>query len=238
MLADFPNTLTWSGSLGSDIHLPATSRHAVLNFIKDQLPHWRDRTDRKDESSETVLTSHLCAHLNSAARLSGWDFLQFQTEVPDETSKGRAIDLTPMPCASVIYIEGRRHADFEPIFPIECKRLPTPKGKGRDEQEYVINRHKSTGGIQRFKAGHHGAAHTFGAMIAYVQEQTALIWDKRVAKWIKGLVKAKQPNWTKNDLLSLEINDKTQRIAVLRSSHTRDNGLQDIELYHLWLKMN
>jgi len=66
---------------------------------------------------------------------------------------------------------------------MECKRLPTPAGSGRDEKEYVITKPGSTGGIQRFKAGNHGAGHTLGAMIGYVQEGTVSAWDSRVAQW-------------------------------------------------------
>ena len=74
-------------------------------------------------------------------------------------------------------------------------RLPTPIGKDRDEREYVINRQASTGGIQRFKAGHHGSAHGLAALIAYVQKETPKFWQKRVAGWINDLVEAGQPGW-------------------------------------------
>ena len=47
-----------------------------------------------------------------------------------------------------ICVEGRRHTDFDSLMPIECKRLPTPKGDDRDEREYVFSEHTSTGGIQ------------------------------------------------------------------------------------------
>jgi hypothetical protein len=158
--------------------------------------------------------------------------------VPDEQHKSRSIDLVPAPCAAIVWIEGRRVTDFETLLPIECKRLPTPKGKNRDVREYVISRHASTGGIQRFKAGHHGSAHKLAAMIAYVQEGTLTIWEKRVASWIEKLANGGQPGWTAGDALRLERNDETQRIAVLCSLHARDKGLEQIELRHLWLKMN
>lgn len=239
MLADSPDALTKSGSLGSDVHLPATSRSALLDFIREQLPGWRDRPDRKSELAETNLTSQLCAHLNSVARHSdGWDFLQFRVEEPDERRLNRKVDLVPAPCGSCVWIEGRRHTDFDPLLPIECKRLPTPADAKRDEREYVINRRGSTGGIQRFKAGHHGAAHTFGAMIAYVQQETAAFWDARVREWIQDLVDSGEPGWNTGDLLQFQDDDKVGRVAVLRSSHTRDNGLPMIELRHLWVQMN
>jgi hypothetical protein len=130
MLASNAHTSAQTGTLSEDVHLPATSLHELLDFITNQLPVWRDRGDRNKDTSETTLTSQLCAHLNGAARHSvGWDFLQFRTEVPDELVRGRKIDLVSAPCGTTVWIEGRRHVDFDTIIPIECKRLPTPTGK-------------------------------------------------------------------------------------------------------------
>jgi hypothetical protein len=239
MLADAAVTPGQTGALGRDLHLPATFRNELVNFIADQLPRWRDRKERKISLAETTLTSDLCAHLNSAARHSmGWDLLQFRTEVPDEKHAGRKIDLTPSTCAATVWIEGRRHTDFDSLFPIECKRLPTPKGKKRDEREYVISRYSSTGGLQRFKAGHHGATHTFGAMIGYIQEGTAAVWSQRVAGWIGELVGSIPSDWSVKDLLHLDRQVESLGLAVLRSWHTRENGLPVIELHHLWVEMD
>lgn len=239
MLANSADTPAQSGALNRDVHLPATSRHELLDFVADELPRWRDRSDRENKTSETSLTSQLCAHLNSAARHSGgWDFLQFRIEEPDEQHAGRKIDLVPAPCDTTVWIEGRRHTDFDTLLPIECKRLPTPKENDRDEREYVISRHSSTGGIQRFKAGHHGATHTLGAMIAYVQEETAAVWQKRVSGWISELAESGHVGWTAKDSIHLERNTEAIGLAIFRSSHTRDKGLPEIELRHLWVQMN
>lgn len=238
MLANFENVSPQVGSLSSGVQKPGTFRHELIDFIAGELPAWRDRADRKQETAETVLTSQICAHLNSTARHSpGWDILQFRVEEQDEQQKGRKIDLVASPSGTTITIEGRTHVDFDSLMPIECKRLPTPKGSGRDEREYVITSSGTTGGIQRFKDGNHGALHKVGAMIAYVQEDTAAIWESRVGGWITDLA-GKQAGWTKNDLLQLQRKDETRRLAVLNSSHERQNGLEDIELCHLWIEMS
>jgi hypothetical protein len=239
MLANFPDVSAQSGCLNKDVHLPATSRYELLDFIAAELPHWRDDPERPKYQSETALTEFLCDYLTSAARMSsGWDILQFRTEVGDEQRKGRKIDLVPKPCGVNIWIDGRRHTQYEPLLPIECKRLPTPKGKKRDEREYVFNQYASTGGIQRFKAGNHGGKHNLGAMIAYVQEGTMLLWRKNVAGWIKDLIDSGQADWSEKDLLHLEHDDQLLRLAILRSLHTRENKLPEIELRHLWVGMN
>lgn len=151
--------------------------------------------------------------------------------------KGRKIDLEPRPSGTAFWIEGRRHTEFDSLLPIECKRLPTPQGTGRDEREYVISRYSSTGGIQRFKEGNLESAHTFGAMIGYLQEETTAVWDTRVAGWINDLA-GLEPGWTTEDLLQRDYIDTRVRLAVLRSSHGRQKGLAAIELRHLWLEMN
>jgi hypothetical protein len=238
MLANQSNYFPQVGALRGDVQKPATFRHELVDFIANELPLWRSRPDRKHETAETALTSQLCAHLNSVARHSpGWDILQFRVEEPDEQQRGRKIDLVASPSGTSITIEGRKHADFDPIMPIECKRLPTPKAKDRDEREYVITEGATTGGIQRFKAGHHGAAHNFGAMIGYVQEEDTKFWNERIGGWI-GALADKKPGWTSKDLLQLRSSDEAQRTATLGSSHTRNDGLADIELCHLWIKMN
>lgn len=238
MLADFSEDLSQSGTLSKDVHRPATFLHALLDFIANELPRWREDPDRPIRVAETTLTEHLCDYLSGAARRSpGWDVLQFRTEVIDEQNKSRKIDLAPKPCGTTIWIDGRRHTQYDTLLPIECKRLPTPTGKDRDEREYVISQYSSIGGIQRFKAGHHGAAHTLGAMIGYVQEGTTTFWHKRVTGWIRDLAKAGASGWTVKDQLQIESDDRTLRFAELHSSHDREDGTM-IALRHLWLEMN
>jgi len=213
--------------------------HEMLDFIANELPRWRDDPERPVATSETALTEHLCDFLSGAARRSqGWDILQFRNESIDEKKKSRKIDLAPKPCGATIWIDGRRHTQYDKLLPIECKRLPTPKEKDRDEREYVYSQYSSTGGIQRFKAGHHGAQHSLGAMIGYVQQDTATAWGDRVRAWIAGLIESGETGWSDSDLLLAVQDDMERRIAVFRSSHDRANGLSKIELRHLWIQMN
>lgn len=237
MLADTPDRPAPLGTLSSDVQKPAMFRLELIDFIAGELPRWRDRADRPQTGAETILTSQLCAHLNGVSRHSvGWDILQFRVEEADERNKGRKIDLIAAPSGATICVEGRRHTEFDSIMPIECKRLPTPTAKDRDEREYVVSRFSSTGGIQRFKEGKHGSLHTFGAMIGYVQEETTSFWDSRVAEWISSLAGA-ELGWTTQDLLRLDRRDEALRLAISRSSHTRLKGLSDIELRHLWIEI-
>lgn len=227
-----------SGRLGEDIHLPSTGKLALLEFIAHKLPDWRDHPDRPLEGAETRLTEHLCDYLNSVAyQSSDWSHIQFRTETGDETQARRTIDLSAKPLASALVIDGRRHSIFDTLIPIECKRLPTPSDTSRDEREYVFSQYKSAGGIQRFKDGHHGAAHNLGAMIGYIQKESCKYWDLQVSKWITELSESGQAGWTAGDLLQKEAESLGQRTAILRSRHQRQCGLTQIELRHLWIEM-
>ncbi len=238
MLAD-KSFRSASGSLDKAVQVPNTFRREVIDFIAGQLPRWKERLSTTErQESETFLTDRLRSHLNSATRHSdGFDLLQFGTEVPDEVVKGRAIDLAAKPCAATIVIEGRAYADFETIIPVECKRLPIPPGRDRDEREYVYSAQSSTGGIQRFKAGNHGSAHNVGAMIAYVQQDDIGVWAQRISTWILDLANSDPSLWSMGDLLSPMTNQSAE-IARLQSSHRRLRGLSEIALEHLWVLMN
>nr|VFK52595.1 MAG: hypothetical protein BECKTUN1418F_GA0071002_101026 [Candidatus Kentron sp. TUN]VFK53094.1 MAG: hypothetical protein BECKTUN1418E_GA0071001_101225 [Candidatus Kentron sp. TUN] len=146
MLANYPISAQ-AGKL-AEVHLPGTIRNALIDFIAEELPHWRDHPDRPLETAEEALTGYLCDHLNSAAKEStGWNWVQFRTEIRDEIKRVRKIDLVPKPCGAVLFIESRRHTQFDTLIPIECKRLPTPKGEDRDEREYVATRRKAQRGV-------------------------------------------------------------------------------------------
>lgn len=239
MLADSNYFIPQSGRLNPEIHLPSTAKLELVGFIAEELPRWRDHPDRPAANAETKLTEHLCDYLNSAVYYSpAWSHVQFRTETGDETQTGRKIDLAVKPRAAVLIIEGRRHCQFDALFPIECKRLPTPTGHDRDEREYVITELGTTGGIQRFKFGYHGAAHAFAVMIAYVQEQSCSHWLDQVNYWIMDLAVRPTSAWSDSDILQLLSEDLTSGISTLKSEHRREGYLHGCELRHLWIKMH
>ena len=53
--------------------------------------------------------------------------------------------------------------------------------------KYLFSKFGSTGGIQRFKAGHHGSGHRLGAMIGCIAQETGDHLLSRVAGWIDEL---------------------------------------------------
>lgn len=238
MLADEEEASVQTGALAANIHLPGEWLSSLVGFIAAALPGWRDDTARPDHTGETALTAQLCARLNSVSRhSSGWDFLQFRREEPDDIRAGRSIDLVAAPSGAVIWIAGREYNEYRTLLPIECKRLPTPSGKDRDPREYVFSQFSSTGGIQRFKAGHHGAAHAHAAMIGYVQDRDISHWRSELDAWIDGLVAAAAKGWSPGDKLELAAHDSGIRVASLQSTHEREAGLGPVLIDHLWIEM-
>jgi hypothetical protein len=226
------------GTLGTNVHLPGEWLSSLIGFIAAVLPGWRDDPARPTQTGETGLTAQLCARLNSVSRHSaGWDFLQFRREEPDDVHAGRSIDLAVAPSGALIWIAGREYSEYRTVLPIECKRLPTPTSKDRDEREYLFSRFSSAGGIQRFKAGHHGAAHAQAAMIGYVQDRDISFWRRQLDAWIDGLVTATVQGWSAGDKLGLAAHHGSSRVASLQSRHQRQSGVGPILIDHLWIEM-
>ena len=237
MLADNSPASIGAGFFAKDVQRPAAFKRNLIGFIAQELPKWRNHPQRRPETAETILTSQLCAHLNSATRLSpGWDILQFRIEEPDEQNRGRKIDLVPSPSGATIWIEGRAHTHYDSLLPIECKRLPVPADPRRDAREYLHSRMSTTGGVQRFKMGHHGGAHDEALMIAYVQSDTFDQWAERMGGWVADLVAAKVADWSDGETLR-SIARPDPLVIRLESTHARAGPLAAIVITHLWIDM-
>lgn len=238
MLADDGESAAHAGSLAPGVHQPCDWLSSLIKFVAGALPAWRDDPAREAVTGETKLTAQLCARLNSLSRHTpGWDILQFRREEPDEADGRRAIDLVASPSGHIILINGRAYNEYQTLIPIECKRLPTPEGKDRDEREYLISKFSSTGGVHRFKVGHHGREHDRAAMIGYVQGNDVAHWHSQLGAWIDDLASKSVDGWSSADRLYLIEHDKTRRLGSLASTHSRKSGLNPIEIDHLWVEM-
>jgi hypothetical protein len=238
VLADESEASVQAGALGAHIHLPGEWLSSLVGFIGAALPGWRDDPKRPTETREIGLTAQLCARLSNVSRHSpGWDFLQFRREEPDDVRGSRFLDLVVAPSGAVIWIAGREYNEYRFLLPIECKRLPTPTGKDRDEREYVFSQFNSTGGIQRFKAGHHASAHARAVMIGYVQDRDILFWRTQLDAWIDGLAASEVQGWSDSDKLTLSAHYSASRLASLQSAHQRQSGVEPIRIDHLWIEM-
>lgn len=223
----------FEGRITSGIN-PHTLQLSIINFIKEQLPIWRNDPERpKKEESEIKLNPQLSKFLNIEARKI-FPMIQFNHEEPQ--SGTRSIDI------SVSLIESQTYSKYEPVLVIECKRLPADSSER--EKEYVsgVKPNKKSGGIQRFKLGLHGAKHNLAAMIGYIQKSTSDYWLTKVNRWILEFVKNPIGDgcvWCGDEILKDSDPNQSEDIHSYCSYHTRTSGISGtVELHHLWITMN
>lgn len=210
----------------------------IITFVRRQLRAWRDDPERTREDSEPNLNPQLCKFLDSRAR-NEFPMIAFSHEEPQES--GRHVDLSAFAVEGMV-IEAQSYTKYDPILVIECKRIPAPS-KDR-EKEYVTGAtaDRITGGIQRFKLGHHGARLDMVAMIGYVQAGTPRHWLDAINGWILELVDNPLGDgcvWDKTEVLRNAREDESKDVFSYRSVHRRtiDSAKDEIEIHHLWIMM-
>ncbi|MBI5212569.1 MAG: hypothetical protein HY957_04265 [Nitrospirae bacterium] len=207
----------------------------IVAFIRQQLPSWRDDPDRAQEQAENRLNLQLCKFLDSRAR-DEFPMVRFDHE--EYQGGRRSVDLSAS-LAEPTMIDARVHTIYDPILVIEGKRLPAPSSDR--EKEYVTGGEDETsGGIQRFKLGLHGASLNTVAMVGYIQKQTARHWYNQVNTWISELVGGTNQDsctWNETEKLMLLEEDVQKGISSSRSVHIRSNRVSSrkIMIHHLWI---
>lgn len=209
---------------------------AIVTFVEDELPAWRDRPDRPDADDEPRLNESLCDHLDTAARHS-FDVVRF-THEPLQMS-GRAADLAVKPVSRIL-VGTIAYTIFEQLLPIECKRLPTPRDNKRSDCEYVhgMPGHR-TGAIERFKHLLHGPANDRAMIIGYVQSESFDHWlttiNARLTQFAADDVDGGL--WSPVETLSAAAITCCEDLLRLDSKHRRLDSTS-VHLSHLWLSMN
>lgn len=228
-----------TGRFGATVQPSGVSRIGIIDFIASHLPSWRDDIRRPPENSEDGLSDQLCKYLNRISRRAlGYDRYQFNREAKDLVERSRNLDIEVSPAEDEIYVDGQLHDLYETVLAIECKRLPIPWGKDRDEREYVITAGRTTGGIQRFRRGDHGSTQPIVGMIGYVQEGSCAEWIGKVNAWITALTfETGELQWTNSDHLVPQ-NSSDAAPYRAKSVHGRLNDLDEVQIYHLWIQMN
>src|SRR5258706_2766108 len=69
----------------------------TLEFVRDELPNWRDDPTRPAEESEERLNAQLCKFLNVASR-QNFPMVYFHHE--ENQTRNRSIDFSALPSAS------------------------------------------------------------------------------------------------------------------------------------------
>jgi len=209
----------------------------TINFVRHQLPAWRDDPYRPIEQSEHKLNPQLCKFLDARARNIFW-MVRFDYEEPQ--SGRRSVDLSASPAKAIVF-GARCYTIYDPILVLECKRLPAPS-KDREKEYVTGGKGRTSGGIQRFKLGLHGADLDLVAMIGYLQEQSALYWHGRINKWISELSVGKitdESVWNDDETLEPLVEDVSRGLARCQSVHGRTGSKSNkIRIHHLWIAMD
>lgn len=213
----------------------------TLDFIRDQLPAWRDDPRRPKKIAEKGLNSSLCDFLDVMQRKGEFPMVRFKHETP-QTARA-TVDIGVHGLAEVTTVGTQSFGIYEPFMVIECKRLPTPGGKRR-EREYVSGFHENgspTGGIQRFKLGFHGGNVEVAAMIGYIEHHDFQFWHRQINDWItEEVVSPTTRNvvWLESERLGGL--DSGENTSVCASAHSRTGNVltHTIQLRHIWIRMS
>ena len=212
----------------------------TLEFIREQLPAWRDDPRRPTNGSEKELNWSLCNFLEVKSR-EHLPMARFTHEVP-QTAR-RTVDIGVHGLDEPTTIGTRPYGIDEPFLVIECKRLPSPSGKDR-EREYVSGFHANgspTGGIQRFKLSLHGSQVEVAAIVGYIEKHNVPYWHEKINQWLADLVTNRSRDgleWSSSESLRALVTDAVNT-GWCDSQHSRigDCVTPEILLRHLWVKM-
>lgn len=214
----------------------------TLNFIREQLPAWRDDPRRPKKVAEKGLNSSLCDFLDVMQRRSEFPMVRFKHEAP-QTGRATA-DIGVHGLGELTTVGTQSYGIYDPFLVVECKRLPTPGGKDR-EREYVSGFHSNgspTGGIQRFKLGLHGSQVEVAAIVGYIEQHDPNYWHEEINQWLADLVGNRSRDglkWSSSESLSALMTD-SDHTGRCDSQHSRigDCITPEILLRHLWVKMS
>lgn len=203
----------------------------VMDFVSENLAGWRDEPPGITDEGEEKLTHKLHDYLSDKAH--GAELFFFHLEEPQEAR--RRVDLSAKP------IQELRAQLFEtnrycPITVLEAKRIPAPSEDRL--KEYLTGGPDMTGGVQRFKACAHGAAHETAALIGYIQKRDSAHHFAIINKWIADFAESSPDGlpWGASESLRGFVYNPVEKTARSISVHPREPN-HPILLHHLWIEM-
>ncbi len=203
------------------------------NHLQVDFPTWRGT---RPDQNEDYYNQRLERFLQVRAR-KHLDAIQFDREMIHKTPGRHDIGVFPSDEEGLV-VRGRVVGPDEPIYTIECKRLPQPSDRRR---EYVTSEagKKSRGAMQRYKLCIHGADLDAAGIVGYVQDSDLESCRKLINGWVNELIIAPVDGcrWSESDRLKTHPKFKRRRkTLVSRSENTRIGG-RNINLTHFMVDL-
>ncbi len=207
----------------------------IVSMVESYLPEFPDFIEGTDIAVEDGLNSKLSRFLLLRFRRDGFPYITQPQSMEDETS-GRS----PSTDIGIYFCLPDSVIDPPKISVIEGKRLDTGI-ESRRRKEYVYGsvikeKHKPSGGIERYKKEIHGRNIKSGViLIGYVQTNNFPVWRDRINTWISELVSESNhlPCWVIEELLS-EVRSCSE-VATLKSIVKRTSGT--LKIFHFWINL-
>jgi hypothetical protein len=201
----------------------------LIEFIKKHISEFPEylTTVSGNIEKENHITAPLDDYLGDRVREDNLPY-KFQNQTPDRDSN-RITDIAVKIQRSE---KGKFHTENSAFCWIEAKRLKFPN----HSNEYVFG---DTGGIERFKRGHHAPKLLFSIMVGYIQDHDANYWLERVNDKIMDLSKNSTDGtieWSEQDKLQSENGDLFS-IFLAKSENSRLKQNDKIILHHYWVKV-
>ncbi len=224
---------TSHGKLSAHIPTRSIAVGVVIGFIANQLEDFPAFRGMKPDQNENFYNQRLALFLGVRAR-KHCDAIQFGREIIHETPGSHDVGVFPAD-EEGLYVRGHAIGADEPIYTVECKRLPSVTSA----REYVTSEHgkKPRGAIQRYKLGIHGGGLDEAGVIGYIQNEDLEFWRTTVNGWIDQLntTPVDEAVWTENDRLRLHKKiRRKKRVLVSESQNSRTRG-KDIHLTHFFV---
>ncbi len=239
MLSDTDLTVSAGRMEGPE---PDASILAVVAFVEKLLIRFSKKYAGSTIENEKGLTQQLVLLLNFHANAEGCLF-RFDKEYMEHPERGDSpqVDIgTITKFERGIVVEAKKYGPYESFFSLEAKRLGN-LGKKRSK-EYLIGRFEkkkyiNSGGVERFKQRIHGGSLKYGAMIAYVQQNSFHHWHTKINSWIDELIQKRlysPVSWTRKD----KLRKKYIISATAKFVSVNSRGSDSVTLFHLWADMS
>lgn len=204
----------------------------VLRYVLEKLPDFIETENGKNWMNEDVCTENLVVHLNCCLS-SNYPFV-FTRESIEKKRKGHKpkVDIGVY-TKKILRIDANHYSEKERFFAFEAKIMGV-KEKHRDT-EYVYgldrnNQPNNAGGIERFKKNIHCHELKYAGMLGYIRKETAEFWLNKTNELITTYANS-------SETLKFEKKDSTNNIQMFISNHERNNGNEQIILYHIWFSL-